>query len=372
MSRPPPWNDFEVGLLASLLDEIIPPSPDKRIPGAGALGVADFVVSACTSDPTLSIRVRDGLSRVATTSADQGGEFRDLEAAEQLYEARRRHELEYEPAAGGPEDVMAPIDRAAAISDLASDMAVARAIEGALRDTEGKGVLSLAALLLAIILLLAQGGGYVGGAAVAANAAKLGRLPGFFADDRIGIAVIWGFSAAAIPLIREVVVVEAYYAFGFVSAFIITSTTVFLARDEALRDRGIMPGSSEARSLRFAGFRGMLASYGMGIVLITQKTDALGVIVVAAALITVFQLYYAYGGARRDRAKLAPYQPAPAQKPDYESGIQRAHDKARARGSSLSTSMSRYRIRSGTIANSRTSSSHRAGTPRTRARAIIE
>ncbi len=82
MNRPPPWNDFEVGLLASLLDEVIPPSPDNRVPGAGALGVADFVVSACTSDPTLSFRVRDGLSRVATTAADLGGEFRDLEAAE--------------------------------------------------------------------------------------------------------------------------------------------------------------------------------------------------------------------------------------------------------------------------------------------------
>ena len=258
----------------------------------------------------------------------------DVAAAERFYDERAGHEDDAahprEPDAS--RDVMAPIKRAAAVQEIASDIAVARAIDQALRGGDGQGILSLAALLLAIILLLAQGGGYIGGAAVAANAARLGRLPGFFANDRIGIAVIWGFAAASIPLIREVVVVEAYYAFGFVSAFIITSTTVFLARDEALRDRGIMPGSSEARSLRFAGFRGMLASYGMGIVLITQKTDALGVIVVAAALITVFQLYYAYGGARRDRAKLAPYQPAPAQKPDYESGIQRAHDKARARG----------------------------------------
>ena len=190
----------------------------------------------------------------------------------------------------------------------------------------------MAALLLAIILLLAQGGGYVGGAAVAANAARLGRLPGFFTNDRIGIAVIWGFAAAFIPLIREVVVVEAYYAFGFVSAFIITSTTVFYVRDEVLNDRGIKPGSAEARSLKFAGFRGMIASYLMGIVLITQKTDALGAIVILAAVITVFQLYYAYGGARRDPQKLQPYTPSPSRRRDYESGIQRAHDKARARG----------------------------------------
>ena len=218
------------------------------------------------------------------------------------------------------------------IGAIATDIAIARAIEGALRGTSGQGILSIAALLLAIILLLAQGGGYIGGAAVAANAAKLGRLPGFFTNDRIGITVIWGFSAAFIPLIREVVVVEAYYAFGFVSAFAITSTAVFRARDDALRDRGIGPGSPEARSLRFAGFRGMVASYAMGIILITQKTDALGAIVALAALITLFQLYYAFGGARRDPEKLTPFTPAPDRKPDYDSGIQRAHDKARARG----------------------------------------
>ncbi|MEZ4618909.1 MAG: hypothetical protein R2867_25820 [Caldilineaceae bacterium] len=84
-----------------------------------------------------------------------------------------------------------------------------------------------------------------------------------------------------IPIIREVVVVESYYAFGFVSAFVITSTTVFFVRDDALRDRNIEPGSSEAKSLRFAGFRGMVASYIMAIVLVTQKTDALLLIAIA-------------------------------------------------------------------------------------------
>ncbi|MCA9914536.1 MAG: hypothetical protein KC496_14380, partial [Anaerolineae bacterium] len=64
----------------------------------------------------------------------------------------------------------------------------------------GANFLLLAGALLAIILLLAQGGGYVGGAAVAANAARLGRLPGFFEDDRIGIAVIWAAAAILIPI----------------------------------------------------------------------------------------------------------------------------------------------------------------------------
>ncbi len=267
--------------------------------------------------------------------------LQDLEEAESIYEERQR--LAHEAARHGSEatlpdehsasqDLMAPIKRADEIQSIASDLAIARALEQALAGTDGQGILSLAALLLAIILLLAQGGGYVGGAAVAANAARLGRLPGFFNNDRIGIAVIWGFAALSIPLIREVVIVEAYYAFGFVSAFIITSTTVFFARDEALRDRGIEPGSAEARSLRFAGLRGMIASYSMGIVLITQKTDALGLIVVVAVILTLYQMVCAYGGARKDPSKLREYEPVPASTPDYASGIQRAHDKARARG----------------------------------------
>ena len=267
-------------------------------------------------------------------SDDASVRLRDLEEAEQVYEERRQQAEEEAllDRHSGRRDVMAPINRASEIQSIASDLAIARALERALAGTDGQGILSLAALLLAIILLLAQGGGYVGGAAVAANAARLGRLPGFFSNDRIGIAVIWGFAAASIPLIREVVVVEAYYAFGFVSAFIITSTTVCFARDDALQDRGIEPGSPEARSLRFAGLRGMIASYIMGIVLITQKTDALGLIVVVSVLLTLFQMYCAYGGARKDPAKLQEYSPVPEAKPDYESGIQRAHDKARARG----------------------------------------
>ena len=274
---------------------------------------------------------------VAAQTFGRGVEQADIIVAEQdtaeaqrIYEQRQHAAPEHNTA----EASAAPLehDREADIGAIANDIAIARAINSALRGTDGQSILSIAALLLAIILLLAQGGGYVGGAAVAANAAKLGRLPGFFTNDRIGIAVIWGFAAAFIPLIREVVIVEAYYAFGFVSAFIITSTTVCFARDDVLRDRGITPGSGEARSLRFAGFRGMLASYAMGIVLITQKTDALGAIVVLTVLITLFQLYYAFGGARRDPQKLTAYTPAPDGKPNYESGIQRAHDKARARG----------------------------------------
>lgn len=197
---------------------------------------------------------------------------------------------------------------------------------------EGAAILTVAGLLLAIILLLAQGGGYVGGAAVAANSSRLGRLPRFFNEDRIGVAVIWFAAAILIPIIREVVVVEAYYAFGFVSAFVITSTTVYFVRDDVLENRGIPPGSPEANSLRFAGFRGMLASYTMLVVLVTQKTDALFVIFISAVVLTLLQLYIARGGNQPivKEELLPPVEPGEV--PHYQNGLQRAHDEARQRG----------------------------------------
>ncbi|GAB4268139.1 MAG: hypothetical protein Kow0080_10810 [Candidatus Promineifilaceae bacterium] len=218
------------------------------------------------------------------------------------------------------------------VDTIAYDLALTRAINRAMANTNGETFLFVAGILLAIILLLAQGGGYVGGAAVAANAARLGRLPGFFKDDRIGIAVIWGVSAILIPIIREVVVVESYYAFGFVSAFAITSTTVFFVQKSALEEKGIIPGSAEAKSLRFAGLRGMIASYAMLIVLVTQKTDALGVIVASGIAITLFQIFTANGGFKRETAVPEPPAIPTGKKPSYQNGLERAHDQARQRG----------------------------------------
>ncbi|MBI1281228.1 MAG: hypothetical protein GC179_24085 [Anaerolineaceae bacterium] len=257
-----------------------------------------------------------------------------LEATEiydQLLQDRAAAEL------GGNEhpetDELSTMSRDDYIDLLAHDISFARTVNAATNGTRGETFLFIAGVLLAIILLLAQGGGYVGGAAVAANAARLGRLPSFFADDRIGIAVIWGAAAVLIPIIREVVVVESYYAFGFVSAFVITSTSVFFVRNDALQARGIEPGSPEARSLRFAGLRGMVASYIMAIVLITQKTDALLIIALAGAIITLFQIYIAHGSlkSRNEGPQTLPF-PAGTAQPDYLNGVHRAHDQARQRG----------------------------------------
>lgn len=259
----------------------------------------------------------------------------DREEAVRLYEAlpaeRATEELLGEE--GEVADELAGLSREEYIDAIAFDLAFVRALDNATTGTIGETFLIVAGTLLAVILLLAQGGGYVGGAAVAANAARLGRLPNVFADDRVGIAVIWGVAAVLIPVIRQVTIVESYYAFGFVSAFVITSTTVFFVRDNVLRERGIEPGSSEARSLKFAGMRGMIASYFMMIVLITQKTDALPAIVVAGVAITLFQIYIAQRSfTRRVTEFLPPELPPGTTRVTHTSGIQRAHDEARQRG----------------------------------------
>lgn len=52
----------EMRLLTSVLDEIIPPSGDGRFPGAGALGLADFVEQTLQSTPELRPAIAQGLS----------------------------------------------------------------------------------------------------------------------------------------------------------------------------------------------------------------------------------------------------------------------------------------------------------------------
>jgi hypothetical protein len=255
----------------------------------------------------------------------------DRESAQALLERQEAHYRE-SLLVDHTEESLAAFVQDKTVDELAYDLALSRLLNDALRGTSGATFLLVAGVLLAIILLLAQGGGYIGGAAVAANAARLGRLPAFFGDDRVGIAVIWGVSAILIPIIREVVVVESYYAFGFVSAFVITSTTVFFVRDDALRERKIEPGSAEARSLKFAGLRGMIASYFMAIVLITQKTDALLAIAIAGAAITIFQIYYS-NRFRKVADELVHTELVPGSGvPTYHLGIERAHDQARQRG----------------------------------------
>ena len=226
-----------------------------------------------------------------------------------------------------------PVDHEAFVEQVSYDVAVSKAITKALAGSAGATFLFIAGTLMAFILLLAQGGGYVGGAAVAANAARLGRLPNFLHDDRVGIAIIWAVSALLIPIIKQVVVVESYYAFGFVSAFMITSTAVVFVRPDVLEKKGIKPGSPESKTLKFAGARGMFASYLMGAVLVVEKTHALYAVAIVGVLLTLFQIFVANGGIhRQDVRTLIDKIVAGTSKAKPKSGIERAIEQARQRG----------------------------------------
>jgi hypothetical protein len=74
-------------VLASVLDEIIPPRADGRLPGAGALGLARYIESALCKTPDQQGMVAQGLSDLegiaqkrhgATFAALSAREKRDL------------------------------------------------------------------------------------------------------------------------------------------------------------------------------------------------------------------------------------------------------------------------------------------------------
>jgi hypothetical protein len=57
-----PITDAERRLLTAVLDELVPPRPDGRLPGAGQLGVVDTVDAALCATPMLRDVVLDGLA----------------------------------------------------------------------------------------------------------------------------------------------------------------------------------------------------------------------------------------------------------------------------------------------------------------------
>ena len=76
-----PWSEDQGHLLSGLLDEIVPASADGRIPAAGALGIADFLVSKASADPALAASLREVLSHAAALAEARGANFDDLDAA---------------------------------------------------------------------------------------------------------------------------------------------------------------------------------------------------------------------------------------------------------------------------------------------------
>ena len=59
-------------LLASVLDEIIPPSDDGKFPGAGALGLAGFVERNLQGTPELRPVIEQGLSALEELAKSRG------------------------------------------------------------------------------------------------------------------------------------------------------------------------------------------------------------------------------------------------------------------------------------------------------------
>src|SRR5215475_3413571 len=67
----PNFSEEERETLASVLDEIIPSSRDGRLPGAGQLGLADYVVEALQKTPELASMVAQGLSDLGSLARNR-------------------------------------------------------------------------------------------------------------------------------------------------------------------------------------------------------------------------------------------------------------------------------------------------------------
>lgn len=60
--------------LAAVLDELIPPSADGRLPGAGAAGLVDYLEGVCARTPDLQPALDDGLAALAELAREHGAE----------------------------------------------------------------------------------------------------------------------------------------------------------------------------------------------------------------------------------------------------------------------------------------------------------
>jgi hypothetical protein len=67
----PGFSEQELRRLASVLDEIIPPSADGRLPAAGQLGLARVIGDALQKTPDLRAMIAQGLSELDTLARDR-------------------------------------------------------------------------------------------------------------------------------------------------------------------------------------------------------------------------------------------------------------------------------------------------------------
>jgi Gluconate 2-dehydrogenase subunit 3 len=70
--REPPLSPAEARALAAVLDALVPPSADGRLPGAGALGLAQRVEDAMAGSPALAAAVRSGLAALEALARGHG------------------------------------------------------------------------------------------------------------------------------------------------------------------------------------------------------------------------------------------------------------------------------------------------------------
>jgi hypothetical protein len=70
--------------LSCVLDEIIPPSADGRLPGAGELGLVSVIREELRKSPDLRLAVSQGLAALDELSRARGGAFPSLDARDRL------------------------------------------------------------------------------------------------------------------------------------------------------------------------------------------------------------------------------------------------------------------------------------------------
>ena len=78
-------SDDQRRTLASVLDEVIPPRADGRLPGAGALGLAATVEGVLRATPDLGSMIAEGLTSLDDAArARMGRAFVDVGAADKV------------------------------------------------------------------------------------------------------------------------------------------------------------------------------------------------------------------------------------------------------------------------------------------------
>jgi len=68
----PVFTADEAHALARVLDAVLPPSEDGRLPGAGALGIAGAIEGAVRRSPDLGVALRAGLAALETLARHRG------------------------------------------------------------------------------------------------------------------------------------------------------------------------------------------------------------------------------------------------------------------------------------------------------------